>query len=74
MKKMDRKTYKGGEWNARDLCEKYKQHLGKKTNKKGVVCRYYTCYGTGEGQFAIEYENSNITSWVNAEDIENYLT
>ena len=33
---MDRKfeieTYKGGEWNARDLCEKYKQHLGKKNN------------------------------------------
>ena len=37
---MDRKfeieTYKGGEWNARDLCEKYKQHLGKKTKKKAL--------------------------------------
>ena len=42
--------------------------------QQGFVCRYYTCYGTGQGQFAIEYENSNITSWVNAEDIENYLT
>ena len=66
--------YKGGQWNAKYLCDKYKKYLGKKTNKQGFVCRYYTCYGTGQGQFAIEYENSNITSWVNAEDIENYLT
>ena len=73
-RKFEIEIYEDGQWNAKDLCKKYKQHLGKKTNKKEVMCRYYTCYGTGEGQFAIEYENSNITSWVNAEDIENYLT
>ena len=73
-KKIEIKIYEGGEQNSKYLCDKYKKYLGEKTSKQGFVCRYYTCYGTGQGQFDIEYKNSNITSWVNAEDIKNYLT
>ena len=65
----------GGRWNCDDLCKKYEPYLGKKTNafsidgKEGIICRYYTCYGGENGQFAIEYEHHNRTTWVNAEKV-----
>jgi len=70
----------GGKYNGDELCKKYAPYLGIKTNafnkvskEDGVVCRYYTCYGGENGQFAIEYENRNVTSWVDAEDLVNVL-
>ena len=34
-RKFEIEIYKGGQWNAKYLCDKYKKYLGKKTNKQG---------------------------------------